>query len=495
MFDSSQRRFAKTVSAIIECNPFLPERINLEKKALGDAFESTNANWNLHPSEQQLTENITLINKRAEAILNALSQKSFESAAPADVQLAVDLTSLVLFNRFREQFEKLNAQHGKSASAVFQKFQKEWNRFLPPGVVPAEITAQAPQMFAMLFQIRRAFDNIFRNLIGSSPAIIELRANVWRSIFTHDVRRYVATMFRAMADFPTLITGPTGSGKELVARAIGLSSYVPYDTETGKFVSPLDHLFVSLNLSAVSPQLIESELFGHAKGSFTGATDDHIGWLEACPAVGVVFLDEIGELDHDIQVKLLRVVQDRIFQRIGDRQPRRFQGRIISATNRNLDEEMVAGRFRTDFYYRLCADRITTPSLAERTNEDPAELAHLVQHLSSRITAQEDASDIAAEVLEWIQATLGNDYPWPGNVRELDQCIRSWLIRRSYDPCNASVAIQGRSLECAMAESQLTADELLSLYCRVKYEQNGSYLKTAQQLGIDRRTVKSRVDG
>jgi len=193
--------------------------------------------------------------------------------------LAVDLVSLVLFNRFRSPFEKLDQQHGKSAAVVFQKFEKAWHGFLPPEVVSSEVTGQAPHMFAMLFQIRRAFDNIFRNMIGSSPAIIELRANVWRSIFTHDVRRYNATMFRAMADFPTLITGPTGSGKELVARAIGLSSYVPYDTEAGKFISPLNQLFVSLNLSAVSPQLIESELFGHVKGSFTGATDDHIGWL------------------------------------------------------------------------------------------------------------------------------------------------------------------------------------------------------------------------
>jgi len=208
-----------------------------------------------------------------------------------------------------------------------------------------------------------------------------------------------------------------------------------------------------------------------------------------------VFLDEIGELDHDIQVKLLRVVQDRMFQRIGDRQPRRFQGRIIAATNRNLDEEMQAGRFRKDFYYRLCADRITTPSLAERTNEDPGELAHLVHHLSSRIIGLEDASDIATQCLDWIRANLGNEYLWPGNVRELDQCIRSWLIRRSYEPCNVPICDTGMdSLEAAMSASKLTADEVVSLYCRVKYDQNGSYLKTAQELGIDRRTVKARVD-
>ena len=102
--------------------------------------------------------------------------------------------------------------------------------------------------------------------------------------------------------------------------------------------------------------MIESELFGHRRGAFTGAVEDRSGWLETCGPHGAVFLDEIGELDAAIQVKLLRVLQSRTFQRIGETKPRRFEGKVIAATNRDLDEEIGAGRFRSDLYYRLCAD-------------------------------------------------------------------------------------------------------------------------------------------
>ena len=492
LFDTSQHQFARLVAQIIECNPFLPERIEFERDALGADFVEQNANWNLHPHEHQQTENLARIHDRAQNILRSIEPTRLATANSGDLDLFVDLVSLVLFNEFRDDYERLDQQHGKGAGQVYKQFQKAWQGYLPPEVVTAEITDKAPHLFAMLFQIRRAFNNTFRHLIGSSQAIIALRADVWRSIFTCDVRRFSDTLYRAMADFPTLITGPTGSGKELVARAIGLSSYISFDTEAGQFAAPLQGRFASLNLSAISPQLIESALFGHVKGAFTGAAEARVGWLESCPLGGAVFLDEIGELGEEIQVKLLRVVQDRVFHRLGDVKSKRFAGRIIAATNRNLDMELQHGRFRKDFYYRLCADRINTPSLAERTHSDPQELAHLVHHLAARITQQDHASDVAKECLAWIEQNLGENYPWPGNVRELDQCIRSWLIRRHYLPCHP--AEKGDGLEAVMAEANLTADELLSLYCRVKYEQNGSYLKTAQQLGLDRRTIKSRVD-
>ena len=158
------------------------------------------------------------------------------------------------------------------------------------------------------------------------------------------------------------MTGATGTGKELVARAIGLSRYVPFNEKSQSFQHDFAGSFRAVNLSALSPTLIESELFGHRRGSFTGAVEDRTGWLESCGPHGTVFLDEIGELDPGIQVKLLRVLQTRTFQRIGETDERRFEGKIIAATNRNLDEELEGGDFRADFYYRLCADRVTTPT-------------------------------------------------------------------------------------------------------------------------------------
>src|SRR5205085_3415278 len=117
--------------------------------------------------------------------------------------------------------------------------------------------------------------------------------------------------------------------------------------------------FHALSLSALSPTLIESELFGHRRGSFTGAIDDRAGWLEVCRPLGTVFLDEIGEIDPAVQVKLLRVLQTRTFVRLGDTRNRKFTGKIIAATNRDLAQQMQLGQIREDFYYRLCSDMIT----------------------------------------------------------------------------------------------------------------------------------------
>lgn len=491
MLTSSQEKFAELLSQLINCNPFLPERIEIERQLLGSSFVAKSANWNLHPSEHQRTENLNKIYIEA---VNILSSVKVSSVDAAKLPLVQDLLWFVLFSEFSADFEELDASNGENATAVYDRFRERWLGFCPASDVPKRFTEQIPHIFALLFQIRRAFDNTFRHIIGSSAPVIELRANVWRSIFTHDLRRFSETMFSSMMDFPTLITGPTGSGKELVARAIGLSGFVPYNERKGEFEAPLDKLFVSLNLSALSPTLIESELFGHRKGAFTGATNDRVGWLEACPQMGAVFLDEIGELDHDIQVKLLRVAQDRVFQRLGDTQPKTFHGRIISATNRDLATEISAGRFRKDFYYRLCADQIRTPSLAERCKTDKGELDHLAFHLLTRIIGHEDQA-LCNEWLTWARKGLGAEYAWPGNVRELDQCIRSWLIRQDYKPCLFSDSDGAEhSLEGALATAELTADELLTRYCKAKYQQTGSYVKTAELLGLDRRTVKSRVD-
>lgn len=148
-------------------------------------------------------------------------------------------------------------------------------------------------------------------------------------------------------------------------RALGLSRYIPLDPDPGTFVANVDGAFHALNLSALSPTLIESELFGHRKGAFTGALENRAGWLESCPPLGAVLLDEIGEVDASIQVKLLRVLQTREFQRIEESEPRQFRGKLIASTNRDLGADMLGGRFREDLYYRLCSDLIVTPSLRD----------------------------------------------------------------------------------------------------------------------------------
>ena len=285
----------------------------------------------------------------------------------------------------------------------------------------------------------------------------------------------------------------SGTGKELVARAIGQSRYIPFDATSDRFTADFESALFPLNLSALSPTLIESELFGHKHGSFTGAVGDRKGWLEVCPQFGTVFLDEVGDLDPAIQVKLLRILQTRTFQRLGETQDRAFLGKVVAATNRNVADELKAGRFREDFYYRICSDIITTPSLRAQLADAPGDLGNLVLFIAGRIVGAE-ADAVTEEVVSWIDEHLGREYPWPGNIRELEQCVCNVLIRRSYEPLHP----EPRDVEAELAEEmtagRLTADELLRRYCTMVYVQCGAYEAAARRLGLDRRTVKTRVD-
>jgi DNA-binding NtrC family response regulator len=208
-----------------------------------------------------------------------------------------------------------------------------------------------------------------------------------------------------------------------------------------------------------------------------------------------VFLDEIGEVEPGLQVKLLRVLQTRTFQRLGDTTDRRFVGKVIAATNRDLPAAIAAGRFREDFYYRLCGDVIETPALAERLREDPGELPVLLRALATRIAGEAEAPALAVRAETWIGQHLPPDYPWPGNVRELEQCVRSVLIRGAYAPrAAARPESPADDLVDAIAQGTLTADELLHRYCAVVHAQTGGNLsETARRLQLDRRTVRRHV--
>lgn len=168
---------------------------------------------------------------------------------------------------------------------------------------------------------------------------------------------------------------------------------------------------LAVNLSAFSSTLIESELFGHCKGAFTGAEADREGWLEVCGETGTVFLDEIGELDHSIQVKLLRVLQTEEFSRVGESTARTFEGKFIAATNRELELEIQCGRFREDLYYRLCADRIQTPTLREQLVDRPEDLFELTRAIAARLLryVQEEVDPLANQAVAWIEGNLGTE--------------------------------------------------------------------------------------
>ncbi len=495
---AGERGFLRAVSKLGYCNPFFPERIEYEREVLGPDFREAEPVWSMRVDDPDSPHNNVLkITERVETTVGRLRESLAHGAgAPdQDLELYQDGTLFLLYHRYRDDLYEpiLRALNEKSRPGRFQfygNFLRDWEYYLHIGGVTLPRKDQAPHLFACFFQVRRAFHHIFSYIIGSSMAAARLRAAVWQSIFTHDMQRYRDALYERMGDVTTLVTGPTGTGKELVARAIGLSRYIPFDPKTATFAEDSFH---ALNLSALPPTLIESELFGHRRGAFTGALQDRRGWLEICPPGGTVFLDEIGELDASIQVKLLRVTQTRTFQRLGDTTDRYFPGKMIAATNRNLAEAMQRGHFREDFYYRLCSDVIMTPSLYEQVHESPAVLRELILFIARRVAgAQADA--LADEVEAWINRQLGRDYPWPGNIRELEQCVRSVLIRKEYHPPRPRALSTLEDVANAFTSGALTADELLRRYCTLVYAQTGSYEETARRLQLDRRTVKSKID-
>src|SRR6202034_1166584 len=212
----------------------------------------------------------------------------------------------------------------------------------------------------------------------------------------------------APTDSTVLIYGETGTGKELIARAIHSRS-----SRNGRAL-------VSVNCSAISAGLVESELFGHMKGAFTGAIERRIGRFELANG-GTIFLDEIGELPLETQVKLLRVLQEHEFEPVGSSRSQRVDVRVIAATNRNLREMVEAGRFRSDLFYRLNVVPLQLPPLRERRSDIPQLVALCVSRFAKRFGKKVEG------VSQETMARLMN-YPWPGNIRELQNVMERAVV-------------------------------------------------------------------
>ena len=499
--------FVRAVSELSNANPFLPERLQLEKAALGDAFVAEPHDyWSLTSEQTQRRSNLVLILDRARKVAESLRNKLLRKSVVADEQLGL-YDDLVLYILFYEQLDvwggtrlpELGGQPGtEQATWKWYSTQFEYWLQLPGLQLPSHM--QKLHLFEIFHQIYRAFFHIFPCVIGHSSPAAKLRARIWQSIFTHDLKRYRRSLYRSMHQVTTLVTGPSGSGKDLVAQAIGMSRYIPFDPRQGAFAASPAECYFGVNISAMSRSLVEAELFGHTKGAFTGAAAARAGWLETCGKHGALLLDEIGELDGTTQVKLLRVLQNRQFQRVGETRIRDFEGKLIAATNRDLQHAIEVGAFREDLYYRLCADVIETPSLASQVRDNPDVLENIVAHIAGRVAAGEQEA-LTQEVTEWLKRNLPDDYHWPGNIRELEQCVRNILIHGSYEPARsrAVASTPGHSPEAERLAAQLqslslTADELLSEYCRMAYSQTKSFEKAARLLQLDRRTVRAKVD-
>ncbi len=522
MLRPHDQKAAEALAAIPFTNPFLEERIALERSALGAGYHGIGPVLRARPgANEESFPALQALRDRSESLVATMRSRMEEDhpATPSELRLYEDLALFLLYLRSASQFEPLvkaltHGDEGTLKVTFWDEFKCQFNQlFRPLGrTLPSDYRPEL--IFAGLFQVERAFTHIFDKIIGGSMPAARLRAAVWESIFSCDMRRYLCVLHAGMADVPTLVVGPSGSGKELVARAIGMSGFIPFDAGAGAFKEGSE-LFAPVNLAALAPGLIESELFGHVKGSFAGAVSDRKGWLEKCGQFGAIFLDEIGELDGSIQVKLLRVLDLHRFERVGSTKTLCFAGKVIAATNRDLAAEMEAGKFRHDLYYRICADQVTTPSLAEQLADQPDDLPELVRfiardtlirsragmHASIRAAdAAKEVERLTGQVVDWIGSELGPDYAWPGNFRELGQCVRNVMIRgRYHPPSRGGAAMGGRGpldeFFRAAREVELTADQLLAHYYAMSLHcSKGSFRAAGRRVDRDWRVVRDQHD-
>ena len=508
----SQLVQAEWLSRVGYTNPFLADRIELEARVLGDDFVRSSARIQYQPrsSVDEMFPNAGPLRQLTERLVDKMRSKLLAAYDASEQERIIyrDLAMYALYTRYMSRvvdvpFDRYGQRLQQDVAKSFADFCNSFRHYfeLPGQQIPNVPAVEI--VFAGLFQIERAFFHVFRYIIGGTLEAARLRAAVWQSVFTHDMQRYSRGLFRVMGEIPTLITGPSGTGKELVARAIAYSRFVEFDSKSKRFVTDYQTSFYGLNVSALSSELIESELYGHVKGSFTGASCDRAGILDpaVCRPEDTVFLDEIGELDPRIQVKLLRVLQEREFQRVGDVEVQRFVGKVVAATNRDLALEMREGRFREDLYYRLCADRIETPSLRSQLQESQDDLVNFVRFIARQFLAgmEDEIESLTADSINWIQENLGPDYPWSGNIRELEQCVRSVMIRGRYSPPRIDEVGDRETLhwrERFLADvrtGRLTRAQLDQAYCKLVYEQLGNYEAAAERLGVDSRTVRRFV--
>lgn len=309
------------------------------------------------------------------------------------------------------------------------------------------------------------------DLVGRSHAFIEVMKQVGRV---------------AATNLPVLLTGESGTGKELVASALHQRS------------GRAERTFVAVNCGAIPAELIESELFGHTKGSFTGADRDRRGLWEEADG-GTVFLDEITETTPSFQVKLLRVLQQREIRRVGSNQTRRVDVRVIAASNRNVEAEVDAGRFRHDLFYRLNAVSILLPPLRERREDIPP----LAQAFADRVYSLSPAVRFSTEAVKLLE-----QYPWPGNIRELENAVVraaamcDGLIRIQDLPeriRNYSQESQRRNEEMILPEPEEKQDwpqlsEIEGRYVARVLEYTGGNKQAASRvLGVDRKTLDRMI--
>jgi two-component system NtrC family response regulator len=315
-------------------------------------------------------------------------------------------------------------------------------------------------------QLDKQFD--FRSIVGQDARLLHLLRNVGQV---------------AATDASVLIEGESGTGKELIAEAVHQNSHRRRQS------------FVKVNLGGISASLFESEMFGHRRGAFTDAKTDRVGRFELANG-GTIFLDEIGELDLSSQVKLLRVLQDRTYEVLGDSKPRRLDIRVICATNRNLAELVQQGRFREDLFYRINLITVRLPALRERADDIPLLVQHFVGQL--RATYNRPSLKVGTRALHWLR-----ELPLPGNIRELKNLVERAVLVSGKDELGPEdfqaqfqkVPTKPPATGELPEPGTMTLDELEAQMIRKTMEHYaGNVSRVAKALGLSRGALYRRLE-
>jgi len=326
---------------------------------------------------------------------------------------------------------------------------------------------------ALLEENRRLREEVsdrygFVNIVGGSGRMEEV---------------YTALRKVAESDVTVLLLGETGTGKELAARAIH------YNSPRKRYP------FKKVSCASFPESLLESVLFGHERGSYTGADTRRIGMFESADK-GTIFLDEVGEINQNVQVKLLRFLQERQFERVGGTQTIEVDARVIAATNLELEKAVQEGKFRKDLYYRLNVVPISMPPLRERKEDIPLLTEHFLEKYKDKSGGK--VKQISAEALSVLMR-----HDWPGNVRELENCIERAIVMGEGDTIQLSdlpVAVQSRSLDTGEIIDEIPPDGISldqlekSLIIKALRQTNGNQTGAAKMLGISRRKLQYRMD-
>jgi len=560
--DAASRLFAPRIGAWLSlvggmtfCNPFSPELAGYEKQALPfDELVDTGSTWSLAGALPAERPNAVRIRRRLRPVLDVARKRLAAGFVPSyeDRRLYEDACLHLLLGHHgaalvpfidpkpappdagepfhdgaasgpkprapaepsRRRGDRrpragkaapatsrspgLEAAERAAQGAAYAAFLEDYETYL---VRPSRALAPLPpeRLFARCFQVRRALHYIDTYLVGTSAVMVRLRMRLWEAIFTTDMRDYLHGEDDCMDDMHTLVLGESGTGKELAAQALGRTGYLPFLVDERCFAAADGEHYHCLSLVERAATLIQGELFGYDAGAFTGADRDTPGWLELCPSGGRLFLDEIAELDVSLQPMLLRVIQSRTFQRQGGRKRRRFLGRILAATNRDLRALIAEGKFRDELYQRLAVDEIRMPALRDQLAGAPGDLSSMVLHIAVKIRGPEQGERLAAKAMEIIAAKRGPRYLWPGNFRELERTVRRIFLHdrdvnaspstKRPTPVTEGAAALGRHiLEGRMTMEEIERRVVLAVYQKTKSRRGGARL-----LDIDRERFAKRL--